>query len=114
MLIQTVPSWLSKLSDRLTYSVQTYPVLIRSIPSNFKTSCNSPDVAEFPNGNKDMITHLSSLQHIEFFTCTHDPLQHRSQFFFILFILLSIGADPMLDFTVSHTSLLPLPQRPVP
>ena len=73
MLVQTVPSWLPKLSNQLTYSVQTYPVLIHGMPSNFETSCDSPDVVEFLNDNKDVITHPSSLQHTEFLTHTHDP-----------------------------------------
>ena len=44
MLVQTVLSWLPKLSDRLTYSVQTFPILIHGIPSDFETSCHSPRV----------------------------------------------------------------------
>ena len=77
MLVQTVPSWLPKLSNRLTYSVQTYPILIHGIPPDFETSHDSPDVAKFLNDNEDVITHLSSLQHTEFLTGTHDPSQHR-------------------------------------
>src|SRR5882724_185221 len=78
MLVRTIQSWLPKLPGQLTFTTQTYPVLVHSIPTDFETSQDCSEITALIEGKEDMITHPSSLQHTKFVTHTHNLSQHKT------------------------------------
>src|SRR6266481_2468686 len=88
MLIRTIPHWLPRLSDQLTYAHRTYPVLVHGIPATFDTSHDSQDVATLLSRNMNIITHPSALQHTEFLSCaqTQDQSLHKACHSLILLV----------------------------
>ena len=64
-LIDTVDQWLPRLSDQLSYTHRSYPVLVHGLPSTFDMSPDSEDLKVLIGTNTDSIKHPSVVQCIE-------------------------------------------------
>ena len=78
MLISSIHEWLPQLSDGLIYIPKTYPVLIRSVPTSFDTSRDSPNINALLDVNLDIIPHPSTLHHADFLIYNPSHLQHKT------------------------------------
>ena len=79
MPITMIHKWLPKLSNQLSYMHQTYPVLVHGIPTTFNTSHDGWDVTvNLISYNSNIITQSSALQHVEFLTCMHSQMPHKT------------------------------------
>jgi len=91
MLTGTIHHWLPILSDKLTFAVKTYLVLVHSVPTNFETSHDSLDVTALLADNEDVISHPSLLQHTEFITHTHNQSLFKAHHSLVMYL-----TDPLV------------------
>ena len=64
-LINTVDQWLSRLSDQLSYTHRSYPVLVHGLPNTFNMSSDRENLKVLIGMNTDSIEHPSAVQCIK-------------------------------------------------
>ena len=63
--MQSVDGWLPKLSEQLSYTPKTYPILVHGIPASFDISLKGEDITNLIEQNTNAITHPPALQRAE-------------------------------------------------
>ena len=59
-LVGTAHCWVPQLSDRLSITQKSYPILVHGMPTDFNLSHNGDDIHHFIAQNNHLITHPSA------------------------------------------------------
>ena len=66
-----------KLSEQLSYTPKTYPILVHGVPVSFDISLKGEDIADLIEQNTDAITHPPALQRAELLVRNSSNAPHR-------------------------------------
>ena len=107
-LTGTAHHWVPWLSNQLTVTHKTSPVLVHGMPTSFNPSRDSNNICHLVVQNNHLITHPSMLQHTEFLLRPHTASQCKTRGSLILYLTHAKAANDCIAHHVAYQGhLLP-------